>query len=760
MAWRLPQRQSPNGSLWDIMRDLFSGKGRRKLIDWLAIDSWIDSGLYSAWIRLRDWFAAYSSFFGRFEARGPWKLLDELACEALTLAMGGFLLVAAFALPAFKIAQGKINLSDQYTVTFLDRYGNVIGKRGLLRDDSVPLDEFPDNLIKATLATEDRRFFQHYGIDVMGTLRALIENARADTVVQGGSSLTQQLAKNMFLSPKRSLNRKIKEAFIAFYLEAHYTKKELLKLYFDHAYLGAGSYGVEAASEFYFGKSVRDLDLAQCAMIAGMFKAPTRFSPAVNLALSRQRADQVLANMVNAGYITEGEANEARLHPASIVQRANYYTPDWFLDYAYDRVRQILKNKPQRIIIAHTTVDVPVQKEAEQAVRDVIDRYGKLRHFDEGALVSMNTDGAVRAIVGGKDYGESQFNRATHAYRQPGSSFKPYVYLTAMQNGYTPNSVMMDGFVQCGHWSPHNYDGESFGRITLRMALAHSVNTIAVKLSLAVGRDKVLANLRKIGITRVRKTCSMALGDTGLTPLEHTGAYAVFASGGMDVKPYAITEITTPNGKVIYSRAKDVPPLKRIFKLKNVEELNSMLHTVVTSGTGRRAQLDFANVAGKTGTSSDYRDGWFMGFDGEYVTGVWLGNDDYTPMIRVTGGSFPAQIWHDFMVVAHNPNTVVPQIPGVPLSPYQVALRQQLALNPQERHKSPTNYKEVPPDTRKLLEKIGTLLKNAPRLHPMPRQEGAAWPSDTGPPANRRADNGSGNSHGGNSGLLHKTADP
>ena len=290
------------------MRDLLQGNRRGKLIDWLKIDSWIDSGLYTTWIGFRDWWAGYSSFFGRFEVKGFVRALNELACEGLTLSVGGLLVLATFALPAFEIAQGKMNLSDEYSVTFLDRFGNEIGKRGLLRDDSVPLEEIPDVMIKATLATEDRRFFEHFGVDVMGTFRALAANARHDSVVQGGSSLTQQLAKNMFLSPERSLSRKIKEAIIAVYLETHYTKPEILKLYFDRAYLGGGSYGVEAAAQYYFNKSIREVNLSEAAMLAGMFKAPTRYAPHVNLAASRARANEVLSNMVEAGFMSEGQS--------------------------------------------------------------------------------------------------------------------------------------------------------------------------------------------------------------------------------------------------------------------------------------------------------------------------------------------------------------------------------------------------------------------------------------------------------------------
>ena len=315
------------------MRDFLQGNHRGKLIDWLKIDSWIDSGLYGAWIGFRDWWSSYSSFFGRFEVKGFVRACNELACEALSLAVVGFLVLLTFALPAFEIAQGKINLSDEFSVTFLDRYGNEIGKRGLLRDDSVPLEEIPDHMIKATLATEDRRFFDHFGIDVMGTLRALAENARADSVVQGGSSLTQQLAKNMFLTPEKALSRKIKEAFIAIYLENHYTKPEILKLYFDRAYLGGGSYGVEAAAQYYFAKSIREVTLSESAMLAGMFKAPTRYAPHVNLAASRARANEVLSNMVEAGYLSEGQVYGARLTPARIVERGDLKAPDYFLDW-------------------------------------------------------------------------------------------------------------------------------------------------------------------------------------------------------------------------------------------------------------------------------------------------------------------------------------------------------------------------------------------------------------------------------------------
>ncbi len=706
------------------MRDFLQGNGRGKLIDWLKIDSWIDSGLYAALIGFRDWWSAYSSFFGRFEIKGFWRACNELACEALTLSVAGLLVVLTFSLPAFEIAQGKINLSDEYSVTFLDRYGNQIGKRGLLRDDSVPLGEIPDHMIKATLATEDRRFFDHFGIDVMGTFRALAENAKADSVVQGGSSLTQQLAKNMFLTPEKALTRKIKEAFIAIYLENHYTKPEILKLYFDRAYLGGGSYGVEAAAQYYFAKSIRDVTLAESAMLAGMFKAPTRYAPHINLAASRARANEVLSNMVEAGYLSEGQVYGARLNPARIVERGDSKTPDYFLDWAFEEVQRLLDGKPNRIVVARTTVDLGLQKAAKDALEDTVNKFGRQRRFNNGALVSMETDGSVRAMVGGKDYGSSQFNRAAHAYRQPGSSFKPYVYLTAIQHaGYNPNTPVTDGYVSCGRWSPRNYSGGFRGRMSLRTALAKSINTVAVKLSLKAGREKVLADLGRMGIKHLKKTCSMALGDNGMTPLEHVGGYAVFAAGGREVRPYAVEEISTLPGDLIYNHTRDEPKRKQIFEREAVEKLNSMLQTVVQAGTGRRAQLDYTNVAGKTGTSSAYRDAWFMGFTGQYVTGVWLGNDDFSPMARVTGGSFPAQTWKTYMMAAHDTDNI-PTIPGVEPHPRQVAEQQRIAavMSQNTTAELPVppppaeNVKDMPQATRQILQGLSELLKKAPQV--------------------------------------------
>src|SRR5690606_12311984 len=439
------------------------------------------------------------------------------------------------ALPAFlEVEEGRWLTTGKYSVKFLDANGNEIGKRGINLDDAVPLEEIPDHMIKATLATEDRRFYEHFGGDIVGTLRALVENLRANDVVQGGCSLTQQLAKNLFLSSERSLQRKIKEVFLALWLESRLTKDEILKLYLDRSYMGGGAFGVEAAAQFYFGKSIREVNLAEAAMLAGLFKAPTKYAPHVDLAAARARANVVLNNLVEAGFYTSGQVLHARLNPARIVETRQMEAPDWFLDYAFDEVQRLMDGKGQFNLIARTTVDLTLQRAAEKTLVSALRQRGRAIRADAGALVAMETDGAVRALVGGPDYGESQFNRATKARRQPGSSFKVYVYATALENGYKPTTTVRDASRSCGRWHPRNYSGGhgSGARLPLWLALAKSLNTTAAELSFAVGREKVIEMTQRLGIRGIKKTCSMALGDTGITPLEHVGGVATFANGG------------------------------------------------------------------------------------------------------------------------------------------------------------------------------------------------------------------------------------
>ena len=641
------------------------------------IDSWLDSSLAGLWQGLQDRWNAASSFFARFRLTGWRRLLSEALSEGLTLGVGGLALMYALALPAFdEMDESKILNTGKYSVKFIDQNGKEIGQRGILHNDAVPLSEIPDHLIKAAIATEDRRFFDHFGVDVFGTFRALATNLSAGETVQGGSTLTQQLAKNLFLSSERSLSRKIKELFLSFWLEAHFTKRQILKLYFDRAYMGGGAFGVEAAAQLYFGKSVRDVTLAEAAMMAGLFKAPTKYSPHIDLPAARARANEVLSNLVEAGFMTAGQVQNARLHPAQPIESRLANSPDWYLDWAFEEVQRIAEGRGYYVLTARVAVDLRLQQAAEQALISTIRQEGKARRAKSGAMVVMEPDGEVRAIVGGLDYGESQFNRATHARRQPGSSFKLYVYANAVEHGLTPTSTVYDRPVSCGNWSPKNYDGSTGGRGAMPMgvAFAKSLNTTAVDLSLKYDRDNVIKLTRRLGVEGVKKTCSMALGDGGVTVLEHTGAYATFANGGKLAKPYGVLELMNSRGEVIYSHEHDEPPAPQVVKRKHAEYMNQMMHMVVTEGTGKRAQLDFTQVAGKTGTSSSYRDAWFMGFTGDYVTGVWIGNDDFRPMDRVTGGNMPASAWHNFMQAAHT-DMNIKQIPGLPLHPVQIAER-------------------------------------------------------------------------------------
>jgi penicillin-binding protein 1A len=648
------------------VRDPFqSNRKRRRGLRLIEIDAWIDSSLFRAGRLIAGRLEAISRFMRRFRVTGVTRALVELLGEGLTLGAGGAVVMLAFAIPAFHDTSGDWQSRGDLAVTFLDRHGNEIGKRGINQSDSVPLEEMPDYLIKAVLGTEDRRFYNHFGIDVPGTMRALAENLRASAVVQGGSSLTQQLAKNLFLSNERTLERKIKEAFLALWLETHYTKNQILKLYLDNAYMGGGTFGVEAASQYYFGKSVKDINLAEAAMLAGLFKAPSRFAPSINLPAARARANEVLTNMVQAGFMTEGQVLGARRHPADVIEHANDTgSPDYFLDWAFQEVKD-LGDLGDRVLVVRTTLDTGIQHAAEDAVGNSLRTYGAAFNVKQGAAVVVSPDGAVRAMIGGRDYGESQFNRATDALRQPGSSFKLFVYSTAMMNGFTPKSIVLDAPICIGNWCPHNYGGGYSGPIPLTTALVKSINVIPVRLAQAFGREKIVETARKMGITTdLRITRSLPLGSDEVKVIEMAGAYAVMANGGYRAKPYAFTQILSSSGKVLYDRRKEAKPPVRALPENVVAEMNSMLVQVPEWGTGRAAKLDGIRTAGKTGTTSDYRDAWFDGFTGNYACVVWFGNDNYTPTRQMTGGSLPARTWHDIMAFAHKGVDLKP-IPGI-----------------------------------------------------------------------------------------------
>ena len=651
------------------MRKIIPDHWKRRLDNLrLDLDARFDSSLFSTLKGARELYERFSTFMDRFYV-GRWKrwVFIEPLSEAATIGLGGLILLLALAVPAFRETADEdwLKKSD-LAVTFLDRYGSPIGSRGIKHNDSIPLEDFPDNLIKATLATEDRRFYDHFGIDVAGTARALITNAQAGGVRQGGSSITQQLAKNLFLSNERTIERKVNEAFLAIWLETRLSKNEILKLYLDRAYMGGGTFGVDGAAHFYFNKSVRDINLAEAAMLAGLFKAPTKFAPHINLPAARARANVVLDNLVDAGFMTEGQVFGARRNPAFAVDRRDENSPNYYLDYAFDEVRKIVDTFPksynERVFVVRTAIDMNVQRAAEDAIENELRQFGRDYHATQSATVVADLDGGVRAMVGGRDYGASQFNRATDAYRQPGSSFKPYVYSTALMNGFTPNSIVVDGPVCIGNWCPQNYGHSYSGPVTLTQAITRSINVVPVKLSIALGgkagpkagRAKIVEVARRFGITApLPDTPSLPIGADEVTVIEHAVAYATFPNKGKSVTPHGVLEIRTGSGDPVWRWDRDGPKPRQAIPASVASDMAGMMSHVVSEGTARRAALDGIPTAGKTGTTNAYRDAWFVGYTGNFTCAVWYGNDDYSPTNRMTGGSLPAQTWHDIMVAAH-----------------------------------------------------------------------------------------------------------
>lgn len=651
----------------------------------LDLDARIDSSLFSSAKGIRELYERYSTFMDRFYV-GRWKrwVFIEPLSEAATIGLGGMVLMLILAIPAFRETADEdwLKKSD-LAVTFLDRYGNPIGSRGIKHNDSIPLEDFPDVLIKATLATEDRRFYDHFGIDIAGTARALVTNAQAGGVRQGGSSITQQLAKNLFLSNERTIERKINEAFLAVWLEWRLTKNEILKLYLDRAYMGGGTFGVDGAAHFYFNKSARDVNLAEAAMLAGLFKAPTKYAPHINLPAARARANVVLDNLVDAGFMTEGQVFGARRNPAFAVDRRDEASPNYYLDYAFDEMRKLVDTFPksytERVFVVRLAIDTNVQKAAEDAIENQLRQFGRDYHATQAATVVADLDGGIRAMVGGRDYGASQFNRAVDAYRQPGSSFKPYVYTTALLNGFTPNSVVVDGPVCIGNWCPQNYGHSYSGSVTLTQAITRSINVVPVKLSIMIGqkeqpkapnpakigRAKIVEVARRFGLKApLPDTPSLPIGSDEVTVLEHAVAYATFPNRGKAVTPHAVLEVRTGAGDLVWRWDRDGPKPRQAIPPNIAADMAGMMSHVVSEGTARRAALDGIPTAGKTGTTNAYRDAWFVGYTGNFTCAVWYGNDDYSPTNRMTGGSLPAQTWHDIMVAAHQ-GVEVREIPGV-----------------------------------------------------------------------------------------------
>lgn len=552
----------------------------------------------------------------------------------------------------------KPQFERQPSITILDARGNQVAIYGNIMGEALDLKDFPPDLIHAVLAIEDRRFYSHIGIDPIGLVRAVLANLLHGRLMQGGSTITQQLAKNLFLSQERTFKRKVQEALLALWLEHELSKDEILAAYLNRVYLGGGAYGVDAAARLYFDKPAKDLSLRESATIAGLLKAPSRYSPASNPRLASQRADTVIEAMRDAGYLEkDGKgAKSARIppppprKPGSSVDATRYYT-DWIVDQLGEIV-----GTPESDVVVHTTLEPHVQNAAENALAAALRTRGVEQRFSQGAVTVMRTDGAVVAMVGGRDYAQSQFNRATQAFRQPGSSFKPIVYLTALEQGWRPDSLIEDAPISGAKYRPENYEGKYYGTTTLESALALSMNTAAVRLMKEVGPRNVVATARRLGITApLDSNLALALGSSGVPMIEMVAAYGVFARDGLESDPYGIERVEDREGNVIYQKTHDTFAA-RVAIPENIRALDYMLTQVIERGTGRGAMLPWP-AAGKTGTSQDYRDAWFLGFTSDYVAGVWVGNDDNSPMKRISGGSVPAQVWRETMMAAQGGRT-------------------------------------------------------------------------------------------------------
>ncbi|HZP20486.1 MAG TPA: penicillin-binding protein 1A [Bauldia sp.] len=539
--------------------------------------------------------------------------------------------------------------------------GTLITNRGDTAGATLSLDEMPPYLPEAVIAIEDRRFYYHFGIDPIGLVRAAIANFRAGGVVQGGSTLTQQLAKNLFLTPDRSFERKIQEAILAVWLEASLTKKQILELYLNRVYLGAGAYGVDAAARRYFGKSARNVTLAEAATIAGLLKAPTHYSPILDPEAAESRAQVVLAAMREQGYISDREASLAMSLPIKPVRDvaggSGRYVADWVMDQLPSFVGAFDED-----IVVDTTIDLKLQGLAQQALASTLNDEGGKYGVSEGAFVAMDPTGAVKALVGGRDYNLSPFNRAINGYRQPGSAFKPFVYLTALEHGLMPETVRIDQPVTIKGWSPENFSRKYLGPVTLQTALALSLNTVSAQLTEEVGPAAVAATAHRLGINSpLTATPSIALGTSEVNLLELTGAFAPFANGGTGVIPHVVKRITTAGGKVLYERNGDGPGV--VVDPVYVGMMNSMLRQTLDTGTGKSAAIAGWPAAGKTGTSQDFRDAWFVGYTADLVAGVWFGNDNGTPTRKASGSNLPAMAWHRFMAPALD-GLAVADLPG------------------------------------------------------------------------------------------------
>jgi len=546
-------------------------------------------------------------------------------------------------------------------IAILDETGALLANRGDTGGAAVRLADLPPYLPKAFIAIEDRHFYVHFGIDPFGILRAVFHNLSSGGAVQGGSTLTQQLAKNLFLTQERTVSRKIQEAILALWLEHKYSKNQILELYLNRVYFGSGAYGVEAAAQKYFGHGARNVTLPEAAILAGLMKAPARLAPNHNPSGAAERAQQVIEAMRDEGFITDAMAALALAHPAQSTRDQNTSSVNYAADYVMDTLDDTIGAIDEDITVS-TTLSSALQGAAEKALTDALDRKGTALGVGQGALVALAPDGAIKVLVGGRNYADSQFNRAVSAKRQPGSAFKPFVYLAALENGLTPDTVREDAPINVKGWQPENYSHEYLGPVTLSRALSQSLNTVAVRLGLEVGPKAIVRVAHRLGIvSELSANPSIALGTSEVTPLEIVTAYAAFANGGIGVQPQIISRVKTVSGKLLYQRKG--ASNGRVIDPTYVAMMNSMMQETLLTGTARKGGVPGWQAAGKTGTSQDWRDAWFIGYTSHLVAGVWLGNDDNSPTKKASGGHLPVEIWSRFMQAAHQ--GVPPQpLPG------------------------------------------------------------------------------------------------
>ena len=556
----------------------------------------------------------------------------------LVITFSAWLLYCFLTLPDIEQSVAR---TRQPSTTITAENGNEVKTFGSVYSEVIHLNELPSYVPDAIISTEDRRFYSHFGFDIIAFTRAMLTNIFMGRYAQGGSTISQQVAKNLFLTQQKTIKRKTQELLLAFWLEHKFTKEQILTLYLNRVYLGAGTYGIEAASQKYFQKSSRDMNLLEAAIIAGMLKAPSRYNPFASEERALSRAKVVLQNMVNNNTLTEKQMRYALTLPIGEDKSYKVQGADYFADWVYREVNDYIGERDNDIYV-YTTLNQEIQENAEKILRQAI-LSAKNRNVSEGAVVVLDKQGEVKAMVGGIDYRKSQYNRAVSALRQPGSAFKPFVYLTALQNGWKPQDLIEDVPLTIGKWKPENYDKKYHGSVTLSDALAKSLNLATINLSESLSRKDIIRTAKKMGIsTPIENSPSLALGTFEVRVLDMATAYSSIANGGYATWPHAIKEIYTRDGYQLYQREADTQ--NRILDEQAVAELTTMLEQVIRQGTGRKAKIS-GFAAGKTGTTQDYRDAWFVGFTDKYVIAVWVGNDDNSPMKGITGGTLPAEIW-------------------------------------------------------------------------------------------------------------------